>query len=282
MELISKNKQLDLSVPHAMGILNITPDSFSDGGKFNQLDQALYHAESMVNAGVSLLDIGGESTRPGAESVSCEQELERVIPIIEALRCRFDTWISIDTSKAKVMTESVNAGADLINDVCALQQPDALCAAQQTGVPICLMHMQGHPETMQNAPSYSNVLEEVTCFFEQRIQCCQNHGIDKSRLLLDPGYGFGKSLVHNYQLLAHLAHFHRFKLPLLVGMSRKSMIFNALNTSPNNSLSGSLACAAIAAMQGAQIIRVHDVRETVEVLKICLMTLEQKEINWSK
>ncbi|MBY5949155.1 dihydropteroate synthase [Photobacterium rosenbergii] len=275
MILKSKSKTLDLSRPHTMGILNVTPDSFSDGGRFNQMDAALRHAEEMLAAGTSILDIGGESTRPGADEVSLEQELDRVVPVIEALRQRFDCWISIDTSKAKVMTEAVNAGADLINDVRALQEPGALEAAAGAGVPICIMHMQGQPRTMQHQPSYQDVIADVGDFLAERITACEQVGIAREQLLLDPGYGFGKTLEHNYKLLAHLDDFHRFGLPLLVGMSRKSMVFKLLNKQPADCMAGSLACAAIAAMKGAQIIRVHDAKETVDVLKVCEMTLSQ-------
>ncbi|PSW18956.1 dihydropteroate synthase [Photobacterium sanctipauli] len=276
MILTSKDKTLDLSRPHTMGILNVTPDSFSDGGKFNHLDNALFHVESMLNAGTSIIDIGGESTRPGAADVALAQELERVIPVIEAIRTRFDCWISIDTSKAQVMTEAVQAGADLINDVRALQEAGALQAAADAGVPICLMHMQGQPRTMQAQPSYKDVIADVGDFLAERVAACESVGIQREQLLLDPGYGFGKTIEHNYQLLAHLDEFHRFGLPLLVGMSRKSMIFKLLNKQPAECLAGSLACAAIAAMKGAQIIRVHDAKETVDVLKVCEMTLSQQ------
>jgi len=274
--LTSKEKTLDLSYPHTMGILNVTPDSFSDGGRFNQFDHALRHIEAMLEAGTSILDIGGESTRPGAADVTEEQELERVVPIIEAIRQRFDCWISIDTSKALVMTEAVNAGADLINDVRALREEGALKAAAKANVPICLMHMQGQPRTMQTQPHYDDLITDVSEFLVERISACEKAGIAREKLLLDPGYGFGKSLEHNYQLLAHLDKFHQFGLPLLVGMSRKSMISKLLNKQPNECLVGSLACATIAAMKGAQIIRVHDAQETVDALKVCRMTLAQK------
>jgi dihydropteroate synthase len=274
--LTSKEKKLDLSYPHTMGILNVTPDSFSDGGKFNQFDHALRHVEAMLEAGTSILDIGGESTRPGAADVSEEQELERVVPIIEAIRQRFDCWVSIDTSKALVMTEAVTAGADLINDVRALREEGALKAAAKANVPICLMHMQGQPRTMQVQPHYGDLITDVSEFLAERIAACEKVGIAREQLLLDPGYGFGKTLEHNYHLLAHLDKFHQFGLPLLVGMSRKSMISKLLNKQPSECLVGSLACATIAAMKGAQIIRVHDAQETVDVLKVCRMTLAQE------
>lgn len=277
MILTSKEKKLDLSYPHAMGILNVTPDSFSDGGKFNRLDNALYHVEAMLKAGTSIIDIGGESTRPGAPDVRMAEELERVIPVVEAIRQRFDCWISVDTSKAQVMTEAVAAGADLINDVRALQEPGAMAAAARAGVPICLMHMQGQPRTMQARPTYNDLIADISDFLAERITACETAGIGREQLLLDPGYGFGKTLEHNYQLLAHLDKFHQFGLPLLVGMSRKSMIFKLLDKNPAECLAGSLACATIAAMKGAQIIRVHDAEETVDVLKVCRMTLEQEK-----
>ncbi|OCH20326.1 dihydropteroate synthase [Aliivibrio logei] len=275
MKLISKEKTLILDRSHVMGILNVTPDSFSDGGKFTDLEAALRQAEKMVNAGVSFIDIGGESTRPGAPEVGIQQELDRVIPIIEAIHQRFDTWISIDTSKAVVMDEAVKFGADLINDVRALQEPNALEVAAKANVPICLMHMQGQPRTMQSNPTYENVFSDVSLFLEERIAACQSIGITKDKLILDPGFGFGKSLAHNYQLLTELERFHQFGLPILAGMSRKSMIFKLLDIEPQESISGSLACATIAAMKGAQIIRVHDFEQTMDIVKICQATLEQ-------
>ncbi|WP_063656110.1 dihydropteroate synthase [Aliivibrio fischeri] len=275
MKLISKNKSLLLDRSHVMGILNVTPDSFSDGGQFTHLDAALKQAEKMVNAGVSFIDIGGESTRPGAPEVSLQEELDRVLPIIEAVHQRFDTWISIDTSKAVVMEEAVKAGADLINDVRALQEPNALQVAAEANVPICLMHMQGQPRTMQSNPSYQDLFSDISDFLSERIDACQSVGIAKDKLILDPGFGFGKTLAHNYQLLAELERFHQFGLPLLAGMSRKSMVFKLLDVEPKMAVSGSLACATIAAMKGAQIIRVHDFEQTMDIVKVCQATLEQ-------
>ncbi|MFA1562023.1 dihydropteroate synthase [Aliivibrio fischeri] len=275
MKLISKNKSLLLDRSHVMGILNVTPDSFSDGGQFTHLNAALKQAEKMVNAGVSFIDIGGESTRPGAPEVSLQQELDRVLPIIEAVHQRFDTWISIDTSKAIVMQEAVKAGADLINDVRALQEPNALQVAAKANVPICLMHMQGQPRTMQSNPSYQDLFSDISDFLSERIDACQSVGIAKDKLILDPGFGFGKTLAHNYQLLAELERFHQFGLPLLAGMSRKSMVFKLLDVEPKMAVSGSLACATIAAMKGAQIIRVHDFEQTMDIVKVCQATLEQ-------
>lgn len=275
MKLINKDKTLILDRSHVMGILNVTPDSFSDGGKFTHLDAALKQAEKMVNTGVSFIDIGGESTRPGAPEVELQQELDRVLPIIEAIHQRFDTWISIDTSKPVVMEEAVKAGADLINDVRALQEPNALKVAAKANVPVCLMHMQGQPRTMQANPIYNDLFVDVSTFLEERILACQSVGIAKDKLILDPGFGFGKTLAHNYQLLANLERFHQLGLPILAGMSRKSMIFKLLDIEPKQAVSGSLACASIAAMKGAQIIRVHDFEQTMDIVKVCQATLEQ-------
>lgn len=277
MKLYARDSVLDLSHPHVMGILNVTPDSFSDGGKHNELIQALTHANEMINAGATIIDVGGESTRPGAADVSVEQELERVIPVVEAIAQRFEVWISVDTSKPEVIRESARVGAHIINDIRSLQEPGALAAAAETGLPVCLMHMQGEPKTMQQSPQYHNVLRDVDQFFVEHIARCEAGGIKKSQLLLDPGFGFGKNLSHNYQLLAHLADYHRFGLPLLVGMSRKSMIGQLLNVGPSQRLTGSLACAVIAAMQGAHILRVHDVKETVEAMRVVEATQSARE-----
>ena len=277
MKLYARDSVIDLSHPHVMGILNVTPDSFSDGGKHNELVQALTHANEMINAGATIIDVGGESTRPGAKDVSVEEELERVIPVVEAIAQRFEVWISVDTSKPEVIREAARAGAHIINDIRSLQEPGALEAAAATGLPVCLMHMQGEPKTMQQAPHYQNVLQDVDDFFVQQIARCEAAGINKSQLLLDPGFGFGKNLAHNYQLLAHLADYHHFGLPLLVGMSRKSMIGQLLNVGPTQRLTGSIACAVIAAMQGAHIVRVHDVKETVEAMRVVEATRSAKE-----
>lgn len=268
MILKANNKTLVLDRPHVMGILNVTPDSFSDGGKFNSLDNALQQAERMIKAGVSIIDIGGESTRPGAPDVSLEEELARVIPAIKAIRAKFDVWISIDTSKAEVMRQAVEAGADLINDVRALQEPGALQVAADANVPICLMHMKGQPRTMQTNPSYDDVLKDVEAFLQERVEACEAVGISKDQLILDPGFGFGKTIEHNYHLLAHLEKFHSLGLPVLAGMSRKSMIFKLLDKAPADCMVASVTCATIAAMKGAQIIRVHDVEDTLEAMKI--------------
>ncbi|PMH26123.1 dihydropteroate synthase [Vibrio lentus] len=268
MILQANNKTLLLDRPHVMGILNVTPDSFSDGGQFNSLEKALQQAERMIKAGVSIIDIGGESTRPGAPEVTLEDELSRVIPAIKAIRANFDVWISIDTSKAEVMRQAVEAGADLINDVRALQEPGALEAAAQAQVPVCLMHMKGQPRTMQANPSYDNVFTDVEDFLKERVEACESVGIPKEQLILDPGFGFGKTIEHNYHLLAHLEKFHTLGLPILAGISRKSMIFKLLDKAPADCMVGSVTCATIAAMKGAQIIRVHDVEDTLEAMKI--------------
>ncbi|BET42225.1 MULTISPECIES: dihydropteroate synthase [Atlantibacter] len=277
MKLHAHGSTLDLSHPHVMGILNVTPDSFSDGGKHNQLIDAVKHANAMINAGATIVDVGGESTRPGASEVSVDEELSRVIPVVEAVAQRFEVWVSVDTSKPEVIRESARAGAHIINDIRSLSEPGALEAAAQTGLPVCLMHMQGEPRTMQNAPHYDDVFESVNRYFVEQIARCEAAGIAKENLLLDPGFGFGKNLHHNYQLLARLSEFHHFELPLLVGMSRKSMVGQLLNVGPTERLSGSLACAVIAAMQGANIIRVHDVKETVEAMRVVEATLSAKD-----
>ncbi|WP_421200307.1 dihydropteroate synthase [Aeromonas enteropelogenes] len=268
MQLISKGFSLSLDRPHVMGILNVTPDSFSDGGNFTQLERAMTHARQMVADGATLIDIGGESTRPGAPDVSEQEELDRVIPIVERLVRECNVMISLDTSKAAVMREGCKAGAHLINDVRALQEPGALLVAAEADVPVCLMHMQGQPRTMQVEPHYDDLLEEVKAFFDERIAVCEAAGIGREKLLLDPGYGFGKTLAHNYQLLAEQRGLLEYGLPLLVGMSRKSMIGNLLARPVDERLAGSLACALIGMQQGARIIRVHDVRETMDALRV--------------
>ncbi|CDL82866.1 dihydropteroate synthase [Xenorhabdus szentirmaii] len=273
MKLTARGSVLDLSSPQVMGILNVTPDSFSDGGTHNTFDTALRYAEKMIEEGATIIDVGGESTRPGADDVSEQEELERVIPVIEALSQRFDTWISVDTSKAIVMRESANAGVHIINDIRALQETGALEAAAETGLPVCLMHMQGQPRTMQTEPHYEDVVSEVSVFLKQQIERCITAGIAKNNLILDPGFGFGKNISHNYQLLAHLQEFHHLGLPILAGMSRKSMIGQLLHVPPQERVTGSVACAVIAAMQGARIIRVHDVKETVQAMQIVQATL---------
>ncbi len=273
MQLISKGLSLSLERPHVMGILNVTPDSFSDGGNFNQIELAMAHARQMVSDGATLIDIGGESTRPGAPDVNEQEELDRVIPVVERLVAELDVMISLDTSKAAVMREGCKAGAHLINDVRALLEPGALAVAAEADVPVCLMHMQGQPRTMQAEPHYDDLLGEVRAFFDERIAACLAAGIRRQQLLLDPGYGFGKTLAHNYQLLAQQSKLLDYQLPLLVGMSRKSMIGHLLCRPVDDRLAGSLACALIGMQHGARIIRVHDVRETMDALRAGWMVM---------
>lgn len=271
-ELIVGTKRLSLASPVVMGILNVTPDSFSDGGKFSSFELACKHADEMVAQGAKIIDIGGESTRPGAADVSVEDELARVIPLVSYVAKHHDVWISVDTSKPEVMRQAVNAGAHLINDVRALMEPGALETAAQLNVPICLMHMQGEPRSMQSAPEYQDVVVDVAEFLTERIQACLDAGIPRELLLIDPGFGFGKTLEHNYELLAKLETFAQFELPILIGLSRKSMIGNLLGRPTSERLAGSLAGAMIAAQKGAHIIRVHDVPETMDMLKVLQAT----------
>lgn len=268
MILTSKGRKLDLAAPQIMGILNVTPDSFSDGARYQHLDKALFHAEQMIRDGASIIDIGGESTRPGADEVSLDEELSRVIPVIERLASELDVWLSVDTYKPEVMNESIQAGAHLINDICALQEPGALSVVAESGVPVCLMHMQGKPRTMQQAPHYNNLCGEIYAFFQERINTALVAGIKKEQLILDPGFGFGKTLEQNYELLGRLDHFHTLDLPLLVGMSRKSMIGQLLDRPVTERTAGSIAAALFAVQQGASIIRVHDVKETADALHV--------------
>ena len=267
------SKSLSRDVAQVMGILNVTPDSFSDGGQLYQHDRLdlsalLFKAEAMVEAGASLLDVGGESTRPGAASVSEQQELDRVIPAIEALARKLDVVVSVDTSSPAVMVEAAKVGAGLINDVRALSREGALVAAVATGLPVCLMHMQGQPETMQQTPDYQDVVVEVADFLRQRIRCCVAAGLAADRLLIDPGFGFGKTLPHNLQLLDRLQQLQQLNAPMLVGVSRKSMIGAVLNRPVDERLYGSLAAAVLALTQGAWIVRVHDVAATQDVVAI--------------
>lgn len=273
MKLTAKTKTLDLFSPQIMGILNFTPDSFSDSGQFFQLDKALVQVETMLQQGASIIDIGGESTRPMAEEVTLEQELERVIPLVEAVRQRFDCWISVDTSKARVMQEAANAGMDLINDIRALREPNALQTAVQLGLPVCIMHMQGQPRTMQLNPHYDDVVADVLKFMQQRTEQCLTSGIKKENLLWDPGFGFGKSVQHNYRLLQQLSVFCEQGYPVLAGISRKSMIGAVLDKTVEQRMVGSVSAALIAAMKGACILRVHDVGETADALKIWQATV---------
>lgn len=266
--LVCGDRKLDLSRPIVMGILNVTPDSFSDGGQYTQSNLAVTHAQKMVNDGATIIDVGGESTRPGAAKVSIEQELERVIPVIESIRRACDVVISVDTSKAEVMTAAINAGAGMVNDVRALQSPGALQAAAQSTAAVCLMHMQGQPENMQNSPQYGDITEDIITFLAARVDACLDAGIDKQQLLVDPGFGFGKTTQQNYTLVRKLDRFSRLGLPLLVGVSRKSMIGAVIEREPSQRLAASIALALITAQKGAAILRVHDVAETVDALKM--------------
>jgi len=261
--------RLSMHRPHIMGILNVTPDSFSDGGKHLLKTQALIHARQMISDGASIIDIGGESTRPGALPVSLDQELERVIPIIEALVQECDVCVSVDTYKPAVMMAAVSAGASMINDVYALREEGAIRSAVQANVPVCLMHLQGAPCAMPLSPHYENVVEEVKSFLAARIQACIQGGIAPKNIIIDPGFGFGKTLAHNIALLQHLSEFRALGCPILVGLSRKSMIGALLNGAPvHRRLQGSVAAAMIAVMQGASIVRVHDVEATMQALSV--------------
>jgi dihydropteroate synthase len=263
---------IEHSSPLIMGILNVTPDSFSDGGKYASYKSDLYQAEKMIEDGVDIIDIGGESTRPGALAVAEKDEVERVIPLLSAIKEKFAVKVSIDTSKAEVMRQAIVHGADMINDVRALQNEGCLAVLAESNLPVCLMHMQGLPSTMQDNPNYDDVISDIKRFFIERINACEQQGINRARLILDPGFGFGKTLVQNYQLLAQLAQFNDFGLPLLSGTSRKSMIGDLLSRKVDERLAGSIATAIIAAQQKANIIRVHDVKETFDALKILKMT----------
>ncbi|MGY2294003.1 dihydropteroate synthase [Pseudomonas yamanorum] len=262
------SRVLDLACTHVMGILNVTPDSFSDGGRFSQLDAALRHAEAMVAAGATLIDVGGESTRPGARAVSPLEELERVAPIVERIHRELDVIISVDTSTPAVMRETARLGAGLINDVRSLQRDGALDAAAATGLPVCLMHMLGEPGTMQDDPHYDNLVGEVKDFLAERMAQCAAVGIAPERIILDPGFGFAKTLQHNLSLFKHMESLHALGRPLLVGVSRKSMIGLALNRPVGERLHGGLALAALAVVKGARILRVHDVAETIDVVRM--------------
>ncbi|KAA6186236.1 dihydropteroate synthase [Thiohalocapsa marina] len=268
MRLDCGGRSLDLTVPRVMGILNVTPDSFSDGGRFFAPDKALRQVEQMLRDGADLIDIGGESTRPGSEPVSAEEECRRVVPMVSAIVARFDVPVSVDTSKPAVMRAAADAGAGLINDVCALREPGALAAAAQTGLPVCLMHMQGRPRDMQQQPRYDDVLAEVHAFLAQRLQACEAVGIPRDRLIVDPGFGFGKSLSHNLALLAGLESFSAFGVPILAGLSRKSMLGAITGREVGDRVAASVAAALLAAQRGAQILRVHDVGPTVDALRV--------------
>jgi dihydropteroate synthase len=266
------NRILDLRQPQVMAIINVTPDSFSDGGKFHAgsvlLDKILLQVEQACADGAGLIDVGGESTRPGAATVSEQQECERVLPVVEAIAQRFDVIISVDTSNARVIRESANLGAGLINDVRSLQRPNALNEAARSGLPVGIMHMRGEPTSMQDNPRYSNILAEVDAFIAERIAVYKAAGIDRNRIVVDPGFGFAKTVAHNFELFRRLPEMVSWGLPVLVGVSRKSMIGAVTGRAVHDRLAGSIALAAMAVERGAHIIRAHDVKETVDAVNL--------------
>ncbi|WMY97654.1 MAG: dihydropteroate synthase [Arsenophonus sp.] len=274
---ISKKKY---SCPMVMGILNITPDSFYDGGLYQNYNKAIDHVANMINSGAEIIDIGGESTRPGSLSISAEQELDRIIPVVKGIKKRFNILVSVDTSKAIVMKKVEKLGVDIINDVRSLKEDSVIETLSNNNLKICIMHMPKKPKNMQKNIFYTNVIKEVNDYLIKIIERCKKFGINKNRLIIDPGFGFGKKMTHNYQLLANLNYFHILKLPILVGISRKSMIGELLNLSTSQRMIGSLAASVIAAMQGVSIIRTHDVKETVECMKIVKKTLSFLKKNY--
>jgi dihydropteroate synthase len=259
---------LDLTRPKVMGVLNVTPDSFSDGGRYLRLGPALEHAEAMIQGGAAIIDVGGESTRPGAAGVSVEEELRRVIPVVEHLARAGRAVICVDTSSPEVMLAAAAAGATLINDVRGLQRPGALAAAAGSGCAVCVMHMQGEPQSMQQQPRYEDVVAEVKQYLQGRVAACEAAGIGRDRIVIDPGFGFGKTVAHNLALVRQLPDFVSLRLPVLMGMSRKSTIAAITGRPGDNYLAGSVALAVAAVLRGAHIIRAHDVAETVDALRI--------------
>ncbi len=257
-----------LDSPAVMGVLNVTPDSFSDGGRYSTVDVALRHAQQMAEQGAAIIDVGGESTRPGARAVNEQEELDRVLPVIEALRRIIDLPISIDTSKPGVMRAAVAAGASIINDVYALQADGALQAAVELQQPVCLMHMKGEPRTMQNEPQYDDVVAEVTQFLRERVAQCVQAGLGEGLIIVDPGFGFGKRPAHNVELLAGLSRVSEIGVPVLVGLSRKSTLGKITGKDVSQLMPASIAAAVLAVQQGAQIVRAHDVAETVDALRV--------------
>ncbi|MBO6849684.1 MAG: dihydropteroate synthase [Marinobacter sp.] len=268
MEINFAGRVLTMSRCYVMGILNVTPDSFSDGGRFNAPDAALARARQMVADGATFIDVGGESTRPGAKPVSVAEELDRVCPVVEAIARELDTIISVDTSAPEVMAEAARLGAGMINDVRALQRTGAPEAAAAADIPVCLMHIQGEPDFMQDNPAYRNVRRDVSSFLTERMRVVEAAGVRSEHIILDPGFGFGKRLEHNIELLASLEQLHILGHPLLVGISRKSMLGQITGREVNERLPASLAAATIAAMKGASIIRAHDVRETADAVRV--------------
>lgn len=268
MQMNFAGRRLDMAGCHVMGILNVTPDSFSDGGRFNQVDAALTRAREMAADGAVFIDVGGESTRPGATPVSAEEELERVCPVVEAITRELDVIVSVDTSSPTVMAEVARLGAGMINDVRALQREGAPEVAARAGIPVCVMHIQGEPDTMQDDPRYRNVRRDVSSFLTERMRVVEKAGVLPDNIILDPGFGFGKSPRHNLQLLASLDQLQLLGHPVLVGLSRKSVLGHITGRDVSERLPASLAAATISAMKGASIIRVHDVRETVDAVKV--------------
>ena len=273
MQLVLQRSVLDLAEPKVMGVLNVTPDSFSDGGRYDQLDAALARSERMVEEGAAIVDVGGESTRPGASPVSTEEEIRRVVPVIERLASRMAVPVSVDTSKPEVMRAAVDAGAQMINDVRALRMPGALAAAAASGAAVCLMHMQGEPASMQMAPAYVDVIADVRGFLDARVVACLSAGIPRERICIDPGIGFGKLLDHNLALLAGLAGIGEPSLPIVVGVSRKSLVGIITGRPSADRLAGSVAFAALAVARGARIVRAHDVAATVDAVKVAAALL---------
>lgn len=267
-ELRCADRTLTLREPVVMGVLNVTPDSFSDGGRFTDPEAAIAEGVRLAAEGAALIDVGGESTRPGAEGVSVEAELARVVPVIRGLRAATRAILSVDTSKPQVMAAAAAAGAGLINDVRALRAPGALAAARASGCAVCLMHMQGEPRTMQQAPTYTDVVAEVRAFLDERVAACRAAGFAPAQLLIDPGFGFGKTFAHNRALLRHLGELTRDDVPLLVGLSRKSLLGTLTGRAASERVYGSVALAVIAALRGARVIRAHDVGATVDALKV--------------
>lgn len=278
MKLSLGKQTLDLGVPVVMGVLNVTPDSFFDGGQFSVLERAIARAREMHRHGAVLIDVGGESTRPGAQAVDISRELTRVIPVIEYLRDARIGLISVDTSKPEVMQAAIENGAHMINDVMALRSPGALEVCADSDVAVCLMHMQGEPRTMQAQPRYDDVVAEVGAFLQQRIEACLAAGIARERIVIDPGFGFGKTVDHNLALLHGLDSICHLGFPVLVGLSRKSMLGELLQRPVHERLAGSLALATLAATRGASIIRAHDVAETADALAIVAAVTGSEQI----
>lgn len=276
MRLICADRVLDLSRPVVMGVLNITDDSFSDGGRYRSLDAALAHGRAMQQAGAVLIDVGGESTRPGAEAVPLQEELDRVLPVIEALSTDVDAVISIDTMKPEVMSAAIAAGAGMVNDVLALQAVGALAAVAATSAAVCLMHMQGTPRTMQENPRYHDVVAEVDEFLQQRAEACRSAGLAAERIALDPGFGFGKTMEHNLKLLAGLSRITAGPYPVLIGLSRKSMLGKLTGRAVDQRLAGGLALQSIGTLHGARIIRTHDVKETCDAVAVAWAVRESQ------